>query len=488
MTQELQCWCGNADLLPFSEEYRRCPVCETLVLAQRPEKPIGQVNDDEQDFYGRHYWFEHQQDDLGQAPLLTRVRQDLPERCVYWLRTLLAYKTPPGRSLELGCAHGGFVALLNWAGFSASGLELSPWVADFARRTFDIPVYVGPVESQDIEPGSLDVVIALDVVEHLEVPPATIAHCLKLLRSDGMLLIQTPCYPAGKSYEELVADQSPFLAQLKAPEHIHLFSEKSIRELFTRAGFEHVRFEPAIFAHYDMFVVASPQPLTRVDTAAAEERLTSSSSGRLVQALLDIHGDRGAVQHDLAEEAAHVDWLKQQLAEVERDRAARLAVLQEQGARLGQIGTLQADIDHLKAQVMVAEADRAARLTVIERQGEELGRLGALEADITFLKQQIGGIEEDRQARLAIIERQAQDLARIPQLEARLAELTEQYNTRVSSLLETLRKDEGQAAVVRQELVRWQLRSADLEREVSFVSRSRILRLLRRIGFFRRLR
>jgi SAM-dependent methyltransferase len=505
VSRQPRCWCGNIDLQPFSTAYLRCAVCETLVLAERPEAPLGEVRDDERDFYGKRYWFDHQEQDLGLSNLLTRVRQDLPERCMHWLRTLLTYKAPPGRSLELGSSHGAFVALLRWTGFSAAGLEMSPWVADFARRTFDIPMYVGPIESQSIEPASLDLLVAMDVLEHLEDPLATLRHCATLLAPEALLLLQTPCYPAGMTYEAMVAAQSPFLNQLQAPEHTFLLSQEAMRELLRRAGIEHVRFEPAIFAHYDMFVAASSQPFQPVDAATVDARLAASPSGRLVQALLDLYADRAVLQRELAEESAHIRWLKETIDTLERDRAARLSVLEEQGSRLSRISSLEADIAHLTAQVHTAEEDRAARLAVIERQGSELGRIGALEADIAYLKQQIETEQADRAARVAIIELQREELARIPRLDARLDELSE-HSTRVaadlsakeeivqdqqrelarlSALLEVHQKDEQYAAAVRETLVKWQLRCADLEREVAVLSRSRVLRLLRKVGFFR---
>jgi cyclopropane fatty-acyl-phospholipid synthase-like methyltransferase len=53
---------------------------------------------------------------------------------------------PPGRALEIGCGHGGFVRLLRELGFDAMGTELSPWGVDLARHTSDVPVMQGPRE------------------------------------------------------------------------------------------------------------------------------------------------------------------------------------------------------------------------------------------------------------------------------------------------------------------------------------------------------
>jgi 2-polyprenyl-3-methyl-5-hydroxy-6-metoxy-1,4-benzoquinol methylase len=200
MRQPARCWCGNDDLAEFGPEYLRCPECETLIVAHMPNLDIAQVNDDDHDFYGRGYWFAHQEEQLGFSNITTRARADLPERCLHWLRTLLKYKLQPAKILELGSAHGGFVALMRWAGFDACGLELSPSIVEFARRTFDIPILLGQIEDQQIEPASLDAIVLMDVLEHLPNPVRTLRRCLELLKPEGLLIIQTPEFPIATTY------------------------------------------------------------------------------------------------------------------------------------------------------------------------------------------------------------------------------------------------------------------------------------------------
>ena len=106
-----QCWCGAGGLEPFDPSYMLCPACGTLVSRQ-----------EDGERYGRDYWYDHQTADLGHPSIEARARQDLPERCVGWLRFLLSACLPPGGVMELGCAHGGFTALLGRAGFAARGL------------------------------------------------------------------------------------------------------------------------------------------------------------------------------------------------------------------------------------------------------------------------------------------------------------------------------------------------------------------------------
>src|SRR6202795_3964755 len=170
MGDEPRCWCGSTELAAFSPDYLVCGDCQTLVAASMPGREIARVEDEERDFYGRRYWFEYQERELGNPDITVRARTDLPERCVHWLRTVLRYHPPPGRALDVGCGHGAFVMLLARAGFEATGLELSPWVVDFAPRTFSGPALHGSLGKQSLPPGSVDAITMMDVLEHLVAP------------------------------------------------------------------------------------------------------------------------------------------------------------------------------------------------------------------------------------------------------------------------------------------------------------------------------
>lgn len=283
------CWCGNAAaaLGRFSDEYVRCAACETLVAADATTCPDPRVRDDASDLYGRQYWFSHQKDLYGQADIHARARADLGERCVYWLNALTRLILPPARVLELGCAHGGLVHLLRQAGFDAEGSELSPAICQIARETFGVPMRQGPVEDQDLPAGSLDAVVLMDVLEHLPHPVATMQAAARLLKGDGFLLIQTPCYPAEETFESLAGRQDRFLAQLKPLEHLYLFSRSSAERLMQAVGLPHVAFLPAIYPFYDMFFVASRRPIPPVDDARRWAHLSRTPGLRLVQAMLD---------------------------------------------------------------------------------------------------------------------------------------------------------------------------------------------------------
>src|SRR5882724_4619307 len=403
MTGDPSCWCGNVDLEEFCPGYLRSSAFETLVSAQMPGPEIVHVSDESADLYGREYWFAHQEKDLGNLNIVTRSRSDLLERCLHWLRTILRYRRPPARVLELGCAHGGFVAVLRWAGFDATGLEISPWVVEFARKTFEVPVLLGPVEEQDLAPASLDVIALMDVLEHLRDPVASMRHCLNLLRPDGILVIQTPRHLEGTSYEDMAAGSGRRLKNLQPREHLYLFSHRSIGDFFSRLGARHLVFEPPMF-EYDMFPVVSQAPLNPRPATEVASPLSATPAARMVQSMVDL--------------GAELDVLKQRYIEAEEDRARRLELIHEQGRRLGEVeaerNNLRAEVGALHEHLQVIEADRAARLELIHERGR---RLGAGEAERNNLRAEVGArhahlqvIEADRAARLELIHEQGRRL------------------------------------------------------------------------------
>jgi 2-polyprenyl-3-methyl-5-hydroxy-6-metoxy-1,4-benzoquinol methylase len=325
------CWCGQTDFDDFSPEYLRCRNCQTLVVKKWPAAEQFDVVHDKSDFYGRSYYESHVIEDYGFPSLPERARNDLNERCMHWIRTVLKYRLPPARTLELGSAHGGFVALMRWAGFDATGLELSPWLVEYAKSAFGVPMLTGPIEKQNIEPASLDIILHFDVLEHLPDPFSTMRRCMELLKPDGLMILQTPCFPAGRKYEDMVRDKDRFLEQFKPAEHLYIFSRESIARLFSEVGSPFVYFEPAIFHDYDMFAVVSARELTPHSEEEATEALLRRPEGRIVQALLDAN--------------AQYRELARRYDQSDADREARLQLLREADARIREI-----------------EADREARL------------------------------------------------------------------------------------------------------------------------------
>ncbi|MGC8794591.1 MAG: class I SAM-dependent methyltransferase, partial [Bryobacteraceae bacterium] len=153
-------------------------------------------------------------------------------------------------------------------------------MAEFARRAFDVPTLLGPIEEQALDAHSFDVIGLLDVIEHMPDPVGSMRRCAEILEDDGLLLIQTPCLPEGKSHAQLIEENAPFLSTMVAPHHLFLFSRKSLTRLLADLGFPYVQFEPNLFP-YDMFLVASREPLAIHPWEQVAQRLEAAPSARL---------------------------------------------------------------------------------------------------------------------------------------------------------------------------------------------------------------
>lgn len=275
-------------------------------------------------------------EDLGFSDIYHRAQSDLTERCLHWLETLLRYRLPPARTLELGCAHGAFVFLLKTLGFDAMGLEMSPWVSDQAREFFDVDVLTGPLEDHsEIPDASVDMIFMMDVLEHVHDPIASLASCRRVLKDDGLIFIQTPEAILDESHQQMTLQRPLFSAQLKADEHLHLFTRDSLRECLGCAGFPFLQFEPAIFHFYDMFAIASPAQLPpAIGAERIDAFLTQTPQKRLVKAMIDLRNRELSEMDKLYKECGEAKEECQQLRNALAQLQLQHRQLQEKMERL----------------------------------------------------------------------------------------------------------------------------------------------------------
>ncbi len=273
------CWCGEKYFVASPHaDYRVCRACGTAKLRVGLATGQDPVTEEQSHLYGEHYWNEHMRQ-FGYPTLSERVRGDLSERAQYWLAHLLKYRLPPGRTLEIGSAHGGFVKLLSVAGFNALGMEMSPGIIEKSKQWFKVDISRGPIEHSERELGMFDVILLFDVLEHFADPASTMRVVLSHVAPDGVVVLQTP------NYDDVGSDR---WHQFKPPEHTYLFSSASIHEFLCRLGFEHLAYEQPIFGG-DMFVFASRLPLMVYSPERIADRLATTPDGRLALAMQDLY-------------------------------------------------------------------------------------------------------------------------------------------------------------------------------------------------------
>ncbi len=230
----------------------------------------------------------------------------------------------------------------------------------------------GQIEDLDLPSASYDVIVMMDVLEHLPDPMKTMLHCMALLKPNGFLMIQTPESKENMQYMTLVETNSRFLEQLKFDEHLYLFSKKSVALFFNQLGAPNIQFEPAIFSHYDMFCIVSKQAIQPHTVEESEAALLATSAGRIALALLDLREreqrllqQSDILQFDSAARLEQSEILTTQLNQSEADRFSHLKQIktlthQLKGSESDRAARFQ-QIEILTKQLSEAESDRAAR-------------------------------------------------------------------------------------------------------------------------------
>jgi len=160
----------------------------------------------------------------------------------------LLRKLPKGRLVELGAGHG---AMSDWArneGFDVTALDVDP-------RLFE-PAGIAVVRADLNRPFPLDdrctdVVVAIEVIEHLENLFAFFREVFRILKSDGHVVFSTPnehnlesrwSYFVSGFYEnsrEVIHEDDPELSM----RHINLVPLSQLEFAWRRAGLCYVDFE-----------------------------------------------------------------------------------------------------------------------------------------------------------------------------------------------------------------------------------------------------
>lgn len=136
-----------------------------------------------------------------------------------------------GKLLDVGAATGFFLDLARTRGWQTHGVEPSRYASEVASRK-GLTVHRGVVEELDLPDESFDVITMWDVIEHVNDPDASLAAACRLLRPEGSLALNTP--DAGSLLARLLGLRWHLVVP---PEHLVLFSAKSLRKLLEDHGF-----------------------------------------------------------------------------------------------------------------------------------------------------------------------------------------------------------------------------------------------------------
>ncbi len=136
-----------------------------------------------------------------------------------------------GKILEIGCGEAYFLDEARVKKWSTYGTEISVPLLENAKKK-NHTIYKGLDQIPENEYGNFDVIISLEVIEHLPDPVMYISKFSKLLRKGGALYMTTPNFNSlsrkilGKNWNNIVF-----------PEHLCYFTSKTMKRLLTRYDF-----------------------------------------------------------------------------------------------------------------------------------------------------------------------------------------------------------------------------------------------------------
>lgn len=137
--------------------------------------------------------------------------------------------------LDIGCATGLLLDHMRNKGWKVKGVEICRESADYAMRELDLDVYVGTLEQAAFADGLFDVIHFSHLIEHVADPKGFLQEVKRILKPEGHIVVTTPnaggfqARVAGKSWRSAI------------PDHIYLFSKKTMRVLLARTGFRILR-------------------------------------------------------------------------------------------------------------------------------------------------------------------------------------------------------------------------------------------------------
>lgn len=155
---------------------------------------------------------------------------------------------PVNSLLEAGSAGGFFVEAATRAGIRASGVEVCPAAARYARTELGIDVATGCFESvveSSAFPDPVDAVCAFHVLEHVEDPRRFLAAARRAVRPGGRLVLEVPNY-ASVAARRL----GPSWPGLQPQFHRWHFTAASVRRLVAEAGFADIVTDTVVFRYY----------------------------------------------------------------------------------------------------------------------------------------------------------------------------------------------------------------------------------------------
>ncbi|GAB5418337.1 MAG: hypothetical protein Crog4KO_15590 [Crocinitomicaceae bacterium] len=139
-----------------------------------------------------------------------------------------------GKLLDVGAGYGFFMEVAKQRGWDVYGTELTDEAVEHCESK-GLKMFKGEFHKIDFEKESFDVIVSIEVLEHLNTPRNYVNQAHKILRDDGVLYLTTPNFNSVLRYR--LKDQYNVI---EYPNHLCYYTPHTLQKLFSESGFNKV--------------------------------------------------------------------------------------------------------------------------------------------------------------------------------------------------------------------------------------------------------
>lgn len=210
---------------------QRCTVCGHYYLNPRP------AEEEFTTIYPKNYYTYDVKSSVH--PIALKAKQWLEKRKLKKLLKLC--KVPVPRVLDVGCGDGRVLEVLHQMGIpphNLSGVEMLEEPLH-ALRAQGFHTYLGRMEDLSLPEASYDLIVILQVIEHVDQPAVLLKQVARLLAPGGILVIETPNM---KSLDARIF-RKRYWGGYHFPRHWNLFYKDSLIQIARKSELDLVRTE-----------------------------------------------------------------------------------------------------------------------------------------------------------------------------------------------------------------------------------------------------
>lgn len=242
----------------------RCPVCGLIYLSERP------VESALEEMYSQEYYENKDVGYGGYVENISKYSSIFNRLFNRRAKDIQRYRGSSGRLLEVGCAHGFLLDHLRKQNWSVAGVEVSPLAAGYAIDELGLYVKNCTVEKAGFPDNSFDVVLLLDVLEHLHRPFETLREIGRILVPGGKLVVQCPwelTHWEERAEAFLKGKRQCTITPDAVPAHLYFFGPGTLEAFLEKGGFRTVRKQSgnygSIRRHVKPAVINTGSPLEK---------------------------------------------------------------------------------------------------------------------------------------------------------------------------------------------------------------------------------